>query len=398
MHNPSSSSSSHTTSSASLARTRDHEDELTSYFSLLAAGNTVGGEGKKHKVVDWGKLLEEQFQVQSGEEDDSDVSDAYDDAVAQFFKASRKEPSAAERETDTGATINMQTNKVQKNPNPQPLTPSVSDVGLDPTYSMTETDSFTSNGTHKSADIEASTSSHTTTPPVGNISQGNNSESKKIKEPTTRQCAPQRVSEKMVSEIEETSEDLGQSSIFKNNIFTLDQLEASSDESTDTTEPAREKTQLYNIVSLTDIDEENGGIKEDVLHDSYASDIQGDTHAEGKNEYSYSVKIDETSDAHHSDEYSTSSFSYEEDFENEPTQSFNRVPDSPHTSFKSQQTGTKSSDDWSSHDFEQLTDTISHTSHHSYATAETHVDTGGADGSNEKREESCKGKIVHSSM
>lgn len=333
-----------TTSSASFSHTQEYGDELESYLTLLAAGNS---EKTNNPEVDWGKVLDKQYEEQTSTEVDgeseSSVKNEYNDIqtnVTQFLK-----PPLTEAAKNSSSKHDITENtELQLNSSHLHVAGTAKSVDVDPSYSLTNTDSYTEFNDTKPGPFSDATATFVNAPSL-NHKPDSNLERKKLKSLSTKTTLQPTKSQRVTSVDEDTSDDtslslsqdLGLSSHFKNSIFTVDQLgpiDADSDCNSVT-----ENDKLYNVISLADIDSPAHKDKTDLLQDSelqgypHISEVEAESNeveAESNDERSL-VSHHETTSIHYSEEgppiiqESTSSVNYEDDFETEPTHSDNSV-------------------------------------------------------------------------
>ena len=240
-----------TSTSASLVRTQENRDDLESYLSILAGkGDGGGGKRKKEKaVVDWGKLLdgqgdELQSSREEGEGDSDEIWEPGDgDVTALFMKPQSQQNTEHSKKSTVTETTNSGPGfkKLSSQPHTQKdpiggkfgLNTSLvgSQMDIDLVDSMTLTDTTTESGsdddligTNLFSDIRARNGKLTTTKSTRSFShehcQAGESSKKQLGSgslETSRESVEQETSDLSLSQ--------NLSRHFRNNIFTLDQLE-----------------------------------------------------------------------------------------------------------------------------------------------------------------------------
>ena len=284
--------SSRTSSSASLLRAHEYGGELESYLSLVAGERKKRSrkEGKAEKrgaaEIDWGRLLDGQCEeIQNQEEVEAEESEEYGD-IKQFLKP-MSAPIVSSEKTKKDAEGPAELSNQPPNTLPKLLSRAADG---DLTYSMSMADSFsggsitsepgaavqhkdlTSNATKQ---LELNTRS---AEPLNEDLGPHSSMEHQRKQKTSAVTKSRRASEGSSQSTEDDtsdpslSQDLALSSHFRNNIFTLEQLETLDSEpdhnskigatgrpdkggsATSEDIAPEDGRQFHNIVSLADLD------------------------------------------------------------------------------------------------------------------------------------------------
>ena len=285
--------SSRTSSNASLLRAHEYGGELESYLSLVAGERKkrIRKEGKAEKrgaaVIDWGRLLDGQCEeIQNQEEVEAEESEECGD-IKQFLKpksAPNESPEKTKKDAEGPAELSNQPPTTTVKTLPKLLSRAAAG---DLTYSISMTDSFSDSSTsepgapiqHKDLTSNATKQLelNTRSPEPLNEAVGPHT-SREDQRKTSAVTKSRRVSEGSSQSTEDDtsdlslSQDLALSSHFRNNIFTLEQLETLDSEpdhnstirATGAPDEGGSATsediapgdgrQFHNIVSLADLD------------------------------------------------------------------------------------------------------------------------------------------------
>ena len=292
--------SSRTNSNASLSRAYGYEDELESYLSLVAGGgkkkSQKKGEKRASAAVDWGRLLDSQQceKTQKKVAEEEEVETDGDGNIKQFLKPkSIPEVRSEKTEKDAPGPSNSpnQSSSTQKII-PQQIVPHTVDSDFTDSISMTDLSSDSEQGLdkmiqHKNIMSTATEQLKVDTRAPGDLCEalGPQDQETRIErqQPSSALTRSLRMSGADSSPTDDDtssiSQDLGLSSHFRNNIFTVEELEpldsvldknstivdppgadctdsATSEDRLVASEssPQGNIVQLHNIVSLADLD------------------------------------------------------------------------------------------------------------------------------------------------
>ena len=293
--------SSRTSSNASLSRAHGYEDELESYLSLVAGGGKKKSQKKGQKrasaAIDWGRLLDSQQceKTQKKVAKEEEVETEGDGNIKQFLKPkSIPEVRSEKTEKDAAAGPCNAPNQFSSTQKiiPRQIVPHTVDSDFTDSISMTDLSSDSEQGLDKMIQHKNLTSTATEQLKVDTRAPGAPCEAPGPQDQETvieRQQPSSALTRSLImsrdyssptdDDTSSISQDLGLSSHFRNNIFTVDELEpldsvldknstivdppgadctdsATSEDRLAASEssPQGNIVQLHNIVSLADLD------------------------------------------------------------------------------------------------------------------------------------------------
>ena len=413
--------SSRSSISASRALSQENGDELESYLSIVAGEG--GGSQKQRAVVDWGKLLDSHGEEYHSDQEEGELdvhkSMEPDDAATPilFLKTQAKQSqpqteSGHSKRNDSTNNNAPGTNRFPNQPNSLKELPkkkfglntslvgSHMDIDLADSVTLTDTttteESWLENPTNLLANTPTpSCNKRTESTPLG----GTGDQSKTdvdIKMDNRRLSASQRSISPVMNEedtvsIEEDSSDLSlPQNLFRNNLFTLDQLVAASATSTpdeNTLHSSKdvspqELARPYEIQSLADLESLPAESKIELQSTDKTPGVHQteteDRAAEQICSFNERHLDHHTSEVDTEDDKDSSSVSYEEDFESDTVEGNGSTQDlgDAATSLQAPAPEESAESEWEqTHANSTYSSPQSHPKHHNtiHATADTTI-------------------------
>ena len=354
--------SSRASSNASLVHQREHGDDLESYLTLVAGEGKKMGKGAKRgsAVIDWGRLLDGQCEeTQKQEEVETEKSGEYGD-IEQFLKP--KSASLPKKSSEKKSPVPETAEKDAPGPSGLPDEPSATTlmalprllphaVDTDLSYSIPMSDSLSDSmseprlATRDKDRMPNSTEKlqgNTKTRELSNQALGTHyrhiardGQTSAVTKSHGRVSFTASEGDTTSDDELSVSQDLGLSSHFRNNIFTLDQLEPlvdsnqyqtavahSTDSAASEDSPPGDIHQLHNIVSVADLNsfpaESQTKLPQIVKAPSHGQEEQDSAQERSSSEEKQSGDLNSTcEEIMKSDDDTEISLAYEEDFEDE---------------------------------------------------------------------------------